>query len=318
MSTCPYEKPNRENLKNLYQHLTNYAINKHSGNFFSSDDPSNANVGFKRSIAFLKEFFQEKNLDFNALWEEIKQIAIKTLISIQPILKHRYNSMQPNDHTGSMCFEILGFDILVDENQKPYLLEVNHAPSFNTDTIFDKKNKGDLLKSVFELIGVSLSNRNELIKNDRLFFEERKMNQKFKRLTCEEKELKKNDYRTKHSLTEKQFPRLEKIFPLDLKNELHDRIYEFAAQNLDIRTGVNNKKKRKLQELQENQEILCFKKKKNIGDKNKLEMIMSSINRLYKLPSQKENIEPKKNIQIQPIKSLQMIPMNVVNLQLEL
>jgi len=36
-----------------------------------------------------------------------------------------------------MCFEILGFDILVDENQNPYLLEVNHAPSFNTDTAFD-------------------------------------------------------------------------------------------------------------------------------------------------------------------------------------
>lgn len=48
-----------------------------------------------------------------------------------------------------MCFEILGFDILIDEDLKPYLLEVNHAPSFNSDTPFDKKNKGDLLKGVF-------------------------------------------------------------------------------------------------------------------------------------------------------------------------
>lgn len=85
------------------------------------------------------------------------------MVSVQPILKQRYESVQPNDHTGSMCFEILGFDIILDENQKPYLLEVNHAPSFNTDTVFDQVNKSELLKSVFKLIDVSLETRNEFI-----------------------------------------------------------------------------------------------------------------------------------------------------------
>jgi len=39
-----------------------------------------------------------------------------------------------------MCFEILGFDVILDSRRKadgqpiPYLLEVNHAPSFNSDT----------------------------------------------------------------------------------------------------------------------------------------------------------------------------------------
>jgi tubulin polyglutamylase TTLL6/13 len=33
---------------------------------------------------------------------------------------------------GLMCFEILGFDIIIDHNLKPLLLEVNHAPSFAT------------------------------------------------------------------------------------------------------------------------------------------------------------------------------------------
>ncbi len=44
-----------------------------------------------------------------------------------------------------MCFEILGFDLIIDDNLKVYLLEVNHAPSLNSDTKFDIKNKGDLL-----------------------------------------------------------------------------------------------------------------------------------------------------------------------------
>ena len=37
-----------------------------------------------------------------------------------------------------MCFEIFGFDIILDENCKAWLLEVNHAPSFETDTPFDE------------------------------------------------------------------------------------------------------------------------------------------------------------------------------------
>ena len=51
-----------------------------------------------------------------------------------------------------MCFEILGFDILVDDNLKCYLLEVNHAPSFNSDTPFDIKNKTELITGVFKVI----------------------------------------------------------------------------------------------------------------------------------------------------------------------
>ena len=40
-----------------------------------------------------------------------------------------------------MCFEILGFDVLIDEKLKPWLIEINHAPSFATDTPFDWKIK---------------------------------------------------------------------------------------------------------------------------------------------------------------------------------
>ena len=36
-----------------------------------------------------------------------------------------------------MCFEILGFDIILNEDLKPFLLEVNQAPSFSTDSPLD-------------------------------------------------------------------------------------------------------------------------------------------------------------------------------------
>ena len=55
-----------------------------------------------------------------------------------------------------MCFELLGFDIILDKNVKPYLLEVNHAPSFNTDTPLDFHIKKQLLHDTLQLLGVSI------------------------------------------------------------------------------------------------------------------------------------------------------------------
>lgn len=58
------------------------------------------------------------------LWEDIEDIIIKTLISAHPVVKHNYQSCFPNHTTSCACFEILGFDILLDRNLKPWLLEV--------------------------------------------------------------------------------------------------------------------------------------------------------------------------------------------------
>jgi tubulin polyglutamylase TTLL6/13 len=58
-----------------------------------------------------------------------------------------------------MCFEILGFDILLDHKLKPWLLEVNHSPSFHVDTPFDKRVKAELITDTIRLLRLDAVHR---------------------------------------------------------------------------------------------------------------------------------------------------------------
>ena len=52
------------------------------------------------------------------------------------------------------CFELLGFDILIDENIKPWLLEVNLSPSLRVDSLLDHTIKKSLICDLFSMVGI--------------------------------------------------------------------------------------------------------------------------------------------------------------------
>ena len=52
------------------------------------------------------------------------------------------------------CFELLGFDILIDSKFSPWLIEVNLSPSLNTDSKLDFLIKSNLLRDLFNLVGL--------------------------------------------------------------------------------------------------------------------------------------------------------------------
>ncbi len=52
------------------------------------------------------------------------------------------------------CFELYGFDVLIDSHLQPWLLEVNVCPSLSSSSPLDRKIKHTLLSDILNLIGI--------------------------------------------------------------------------------------------------------------------------------------------------------------------
>lgn len=167
-ATVKYHDPTCTNVSEQCMHLTNYAINKTSKDFIRDDD-----TGSKRRISTVNQWFIDNGYNIKKIWADIEDVIIKTLIAAHPILKHNYRSCFPNHNRGSACFEILGFDVLLDKKLKPWLIEVNHSPSFHTDAPLDKEVKEGLLSDTLNLIDLYANDKRKCMEEDKKRVKER-------------------------------------------------------------------------------------------------------------------------------------------------
>ena len=103
--------------------------------------------GSKRRLTWLWRHLASQGHDSEKLWGSIKALMVKTLIAAQPALAHAYTSVAHGlSHSNSCkCFELLGFDVFIDHKMKPWLIEVNHSPSFGCDAEIDRDMKFNLI-----------------------------------------------------------------------------------------------------------------------------------------------------------------------------
>jgi hypothetical protein len=74
-----------------------------------------------RSLASLKEYFNAMQYDWEKLHTSLKDLIVKTILSAEPGL---VAAVRANVNSRRSVYELFGFDVLVDENLRPWLIEV--------------------------------------------------------------------------------------------------------------------------------------------------------------------------------------------------
>ena len=144
--------------KSRFQHLTNYSVNKFSENFVANDDVD-SDTGTKQSLRALMKRLNANGVDVEMMWSRIHDLIIKTCVSIQSEVNGAVKSKVPRPNC---LFQLFGFDVLVDENLRPWLVEVNFSPSLNTDAEIDLDIKGPMIADLLNLAGVRARPKKEM------------------------------------------------------------------------------------------------------------------------------------------------------------
>lgn len=167
-----------DSLDARMMHLTNYSINKFSPDFVENMDGKDATTKLeekdstgedalpsKLTLQDLREYFEDLNLDYDELSSRINELVIKTLIAVEPQLRAEWctilgdetrgwNATGENGARATSCFELYGFDVLVDSNLKPWLIEVNIKPSLASSSPLDVRIKSKLVADLLTLVGL--------------------------------------------------------------------------------------------------------------------------------------------------------------------
>ncbi|MGH0170285.1 UNVERIFIED_CONTAM: hypothetical protein FKN15_059004 [Acipenser sinensis] len=157
--------PSTSELDNMFVHLTNVAIQKHGNDY-------NHIHGGKWTVSNLRLYLEStrgKEVT-NKLFDEMHWIIVQSLKAAASVMnndKHCFEcygydiiiddklkpwlieSVMNND---KHCFECYGYDIIIDDKLKPWLIEVNASPSLTSSTANDRILKYNLINDTLNIV----------------------------------------------------------------------------------------------------------------------------------------------------------------------
>jgi len=157
-ASLPYSTE-KKHLRDAYRHLTNYSINKIAENFVENSELLADNVGHKWSFSALNKHLKCTGVDAALMWNRIGDLVVKSLLGVAPSIASKVRDVVSHRQC---CFELYGFDVMVDSNLKPWLLEVNLSPSMSAESPLDWHIKSSLLRDSFNLVGIPKADRSSV------------------------------------------------------------------------------------------------------------------------------------------------------------
>ena len=282
------EEYQQGNYDNIYIHITNYSINKNNINYKSNEKSNNdienkeenldneEDDSSKWSLVEYRNYFKKLGLNdiMDDIWKQIENIIIKSLITIS-----RENCQEISINKNNSLFELYGYDILIDENFKAWLLEVNVNPSLHCTSPLDLSIKTELVTDIFNIIGIIPFNHN----NGETIY-----NYEMMKIREEEKE----NPRKRNKAKSLRLPYLYSIngsrkFDKNLINVRSSIVQKFNIDNLKNKTEeYDNEYYKKILEICKEEKLraqltgfsLIFPKKENIEFYSKIMAKTNSVN----------------------------------------
>lgn len=152
-------KPDHD-LDDHYVHLTNYSLNKDNNEFDENKHKFRLKDILKGELTSTSSNGKVYRKHSKQIWAEIEQMVVKSVFTIQPQLAHLYRTSQAKEP--DCCCDLLGFDVMLDHKLKPWMLEVNHMPSFKADTGIDHTVKHGMIKNTLQILQLSLEQRRQM------------------------------------------------------------------------------------------------------------------------------------------------------------
>jgi len=112
----------KTNEHSIYSQITNVGLNKDNPDVTDFSDIS------KIISDVFPKLKKEYGVNIEKLWQDIEDVIVLTILASHKFLVKGEEYQCPRT-VFSRCFQILGFDILLDKELKPHVLEVNYRPS---------------------------------------------------------------------------------------------------------------------------------------------------------------------------------------------
>jgi len=169
-------------------HLTNYYLNRDNEQWKESESKEDKQ-GTKRLISITLDQLHESSIksekkkqSFNTskFWKDLDDIVGKSLLAYYKDLTNSYNKLFDQDKKISnqetdgkrcvpftKCYQVLGFDLLLDDQDKLWLLEINQNPSMEVNgNVVDDYLKRSISAKTLEIIAKTNYEDEEKVENE--------------------------------------------------------------------------------------------------------------------------------------------------------
>jgi hypothetical protein len=145
---------------NAFAHLTNYSIGRKLEEPPGGEGPK-LDLHLKDTVDSLMKQLEAEQGEavVTRLKKDIDALIVRTLLAGVPKIRSLHGDPYDPRSVARNCFEVFGFDVMVDSTGRPWLIEINTLPSFESSSAMDYQVKSNVSTDLLNLALIELYDR---------------------------------------------------------------------------------------------------------------------------------------------------------------